>query len=283
MEWAQIFMGDFSQVEVALKNEDIKSQFVSMSLNSEKKLLDASDKVICLTDYLLDMLIKIYNVDKLKIAIIPNGIRDVFDKKENNTNLKRDLRKKYHFLSEEKVVLYVGRLDEVKGLNNLIDSFHLLLKKEKNSHLLIVGGGKIYDYYLKKTADIFRKVSYTGWIEKEKLYELMCVADVGVIPSLHEPFGYVALEMMMHSLPVVSTDSLSCIFDNNINGKLVPILDIEGKYDIDQAVLCEAIYYMLKETEMAKNIGRNGRKKFKEQFEIEYFKNNMVQLYSNLF
>lgn len=44
---------------------------------------------------------------------------------------------------------------------------------------------------------------FTGYVNQRTLSDLYSVADIGVVPSLHEEFGYVAIEMMMHRLPVI--------------------------------------------------------------------------------
>lgn len=278
MEWALNFNGNFNQVEKVLNENDLKSTFVSLSLRAEKKLLDLSDRIICLTNYSSDLVSNIYGIDLNKISVIPNGLRDMFEKRTYS-----DLRKKYHFPCDEKIILFVGRLDYIKGLSFLIEAFRFLLLKDPNIHLLIVGGGKKCEYYMEKTSDIARKVSYTGRIERNNLYELMNIADVGVMPSLYEPFGYVALEMMMHSLPIVSTSCLNEILDDNINAKLVPISDSESGFELDARVLSEAIDFLLSEKSIAMQLGREGRKKFEERYEIRYMQYSMLKLYNNLF
>lgn len=231
------------------------------------------------------MLHKVYDEDIDKFAAIPNGLCDVFNGMfDSKTALKTKirLREKYNFSVDEKIILFAGRLDNIKGLNFLIDAFSMLLQGNRNIHLLIVGNTQNYEYYLNKTASIARKVSYTGKVPREQLYEFMSIADIGAVPSIYEPFGYVAIEMMMHALPVVSTSSLNEIFDNDINAKIVPLIEQGGNYEIDLNMLFEAINELLHNPEMAANIGREGRKKFGSTFDIKYMKHNMLKLYNNL-
>jgi glycosyltransferase involved in cell wall biosynthesis len=49
------------------------------------------------------------------------------------------------------------------------------------------------------------KITFAGLLEKNELYELYHIADIGIAPSLFELFGYVAVEMMIHKLPIVVT------------------------------------------------------------------------------
>ena len=68
----------------------------------------------------------------------------------------------------------------------------------------IVGDGDYKDCF-EEANPIFSQVTFTGFLDRASLLELYRVADVGVVPSLFEPFGYVPVEMMMHGLPVVAT------------------------------------------------------------------------------
>ena len=69
-------------------------------------------------------------------------------------------------------------------------------------------------------------------MEKKELYEIYQMADVGVVPSLYEPFGYVAVEMMMHRLPIVVTSCLNEVVDDTC-GLKIPIIEYSDKVEID--------------------------------------------------
>jgi glycosyltransferase involved in cell wall biosynthesis len=88
-----------------------------------------------------------------------------------------------------------------KGLSFLIRSFWQLLTTHPNTHLIIAGDGVI-GQYLTEASDFWTDITFTGLLSKEKLYDFYRLADVGVVCSLHEEFGF-AIEMMIHSLPVV--------------------------------------------------------------------------------
>ena len=115
-------------------------------------------------------------------------------------------KKKLLFGDNEHIVLFVGRLDDIKGVEYLIRAFRSLLKKVPDSRLVIVGDGN-FDFCLKECVHIWHRITFTGKLKQKMLRKFYQIADVGVMPSFHEQCSYVAIEMMMHGIPLVGTDS----------------------------------------------------------------------------
>lgn len=84
--------------------------------------------------------------------------------------------------SKEKLILFVGRLDDIKGLDLLIQAFRKILIDGNTVRLIIIGDGN-FEYYINQGSDISAKITYVGKISKERLYSYYQVADIGVIPS----------------------------------------------------------------------------------------------------
>ncbi len=112
-------------------------------------------------------------------------------------------RERLHIANEEMLIVFAGRLEIIKGLEYLQAAFIELLQEDKNLRLVVCGSGN-YDYFLKTSAPAWNKITFTGRIAREELYRLYAIADIGVVPSFHEEFGYVALEMLMSGLPVIA-------------------------------------------------------------------------------
>lgn len=74
-------------------------------------------------------------------------------------------------------------------------------------------------------AHISTKVTYTGHLERKELKKWYQMADIGVIPSYTEQCSYVGIEMMMHGLPIVTSDGfgLRDMFKDQGNAIVVPI------------------------------------------------------------
>jgi glycosyltransferase family 4 len=110
------------------------------------------------------------------------------------------------------------------------------------------------------------------------------IADVGVVPSLFEPFGYVPVEMMMHELPIVATatSGLNEVVDESC-GLKVPLIVSPDNVEIDTSLLAQKIIYLLQNPKEAKRLGKNGRKRYLEKYSSEVFGKNMIAFYKSLF
>ena len=73
-------------------------------------------------------------------------------------------------------------------MSSLIKAFHLVLEAYPNSRLLIAGNGD-YTRAFQEAKNIYTKITFTGLLKKEELFEIYQLADAGVVPSLFEPFG----------------------------------------------------------------------------------------------
>ncbi|MDR0698262.1 MAG: ThuA domain-containing protein, partial [Tannerella sp.] len=148
--------------------------------------------------------------------------------------------------------------------------------------LLIAGSGN-YDTYLQEAKEICTKITFTGLLEKKDLNEIYQIADVGVVPSLFEPFGYVAVEMMMHKLPVVATatSGLNEVVDETC-GLKAPITALLDSVEIDTSILAQKIVYLLQNQAEAKQLGQNGRRRYLCNYSSEVFRRNMLQTYKSV-
>jgi len=272
MEWAFLYNGNILLSKEIAKND----KTLQKSIRSERELIKLSDKVISLTEDNLRVLSEIYDSTFDNICVVPNGIRDNINKEKSAL-----LRKKHFFSLNEKLILFAGRLDDIKGLHFLIETFKILLKKHNHYHLLVVGGGE-FDKYIKEIKEIAAKVTFTGVVEQKTLFEYMKMADLGVMPSLYEPFGFVAVEMLMHELPIVATSSLKSILDDGINSKIVPIKYTANSLEIDVNLLAQAIEDILEDRLLSLKFSKLGRKKFEDKFQIKYFRDNMLKVYNSL-
>jgi glycosyltransferase involved in cell wall biosynthesis len=200
-----------------------------------------------------------------------------------NQNEIWSLKSKYHIGTEEKIILFAGRLDNVKGVKFLITAMKTVLSKYQNIRLIIAGDGD-FGNLMKEASHCWAKISFTGRIDKSKLYELYSIADIGVVCSLHEEFGYVAIEMMMHALPVIvtKTGGLDEIVEDNVDGLKVPVRTRKGVRQVDEKILAERIGYLLDNPNVANILGENGRRRFLERFELSIFKEKMLKLYNNI-
>lgn len=174
------------------------------SFYREKELYQIVDTIVCLSEFTSFLLQDTYGIFPDKLRLIPNGLQD--EGKHLTVKERNKLKKQYHFSKTEKIILFVGRLDAIKGVETLIMAFHILLRKNNNYRLVVVGDGDFSSCFNRCEAD-WSKVVFTGRLKKERLYDFYQMADIGIMPSMHEQCSYVAIEMMMFGLPMVVSTS----------------------------------------------------------------------------
>ena len=222
-------------------NDDHPDNFgenVKKTVEAEKLYYIKVDRMICLSDYMKEILCRDYGLDMNRISVIPNGLQDVLIYNEEKID-RNFLRKRWNISPQEKIILFVGRVDEIKGVIYLIKAFREVLKINRRCRLIIAGRGN-YDICFQEANDICSKIIFTGLLEKKDLFEIYQIADVGVIPSLFEPFGFVAVEMMMHSLAIVATatSGLNEVVDDTC-GLKIPLTLQSETVEIDTTLLAE--------------------------------------------
>ena len=161
----------------------------------EKAMTERSDVLVAVSELLADQVEEEYGK---KPEVIHNG----FSRPSGTgRNVKRDL-------GIEKMVFFVGRHAEQKGLEHLIYGFSKFL--EDNDATLVVGGKGHMTEALKEFAEMLEieeNVIFEGFIPDEELGDYYRSADVFVSPSIHEPFGLTVTEAVESGTPVVATES----------------------------------------------------------------------------
>lgn len=211
------------------------------------------------------------------MTLIKHGLQDSYV--ERSVDEKMSLRKQFCFTEEEKLIVFAGRLDPVKGIMILLKAFKLLFNQDTSLRLIIAGDGNM-KRYMEAVSPLWSKVSFTGFVSKDKLYDLYSIADIGVLPSLHEEFGYVALEMMMMGLPLVTsrTTGLKEIVEEGVTGITVPL---QSDDDGSASILSDAMTILLRDSFQLQKCRSNGRNRYLTMYENSIFQNKMITFYSN--
>jgi glycosyltransferase len=220
LNWSFILKGNMIRFRSILKKNQRQhniEETVYYDFLRDKQLFQEIDKIICVSKQTKEILVSDYNVSDSKIDLIYNGLND--DAVLLDDDKRRKKKESLLFGADEKIILFAGRLDELKGLEALMNAFQLVLTKMSNVRLLIAGNGN-YDLCLKNSKNIWSKVVFTGKVEKFQLYEFYQIADIGIMPSFTEQCNYVMIEMMMHGIPIIGTDSsgLREMIENKKNG-----------------------------------------------------------------
>ena len=238
------------------------------------------DKIITVTKHGKDHLVK-KEVNADKIVVIYNGINPSHF---NTKNIK--ILEKYGLVRNEKIILYSGRIDPIKGLDYLCDAFELLLKKIPDCRLVIAGNGD-YESLIKKARTFSASISYLGFIPFEDVVALYHEADIGVIPSLEEHCSYVALEMLHCGLPVVASNlgGLKEIFINGENALLADtIANKSNMYGVSPEInqLTNHLRKLLLDEKLRTIFSRNSKVRANKQFTLDIMITNYIQTIKNL-
>jgi len=282
-EWRFSLMGDKAKLHEILSHPDKKENItLCKSIESEKLLLNLCDYVIAVARHSYDDLREIYKVPKKKLIYIPHGIEDSYSKLAKKDFL--SLKRKYGYAEEERILVIAGRLSPAKGCDILAKSFVDLIKEYPLLRLIIIGDGDYTDILMKITP-CWSKVSFTGYVNKQILYELLLISDIGVLPSFYEEFGYVALEMMMIGLPLIvgRTTGLSELVLDGKTGITIPLYNDENKSEENVEVLKSGIKRMLDNPELCKQYATNGRIRYLEKYNFDDFNQSLMNFFVNIF
>lgn len=283
--WSFSLLGDYEKLKAIISKKayhlNNEEKQIRKSISEDRKMINKCNKFVCVAQHSLDSFIESFNIDATKSLIINNALEDAYV--QMSVKEKQIIRMKYHISESTQIILFAGRVDEAKGISFLIKAFKKVLVDNPNAHLFIAGEGN-FNRWLSEAKDCWVKITFTGRLDKKQLYEFYHIANVGVVSSLHEEFGLVAVEMMMHQLPIIVTNigGLSEIVEDNISGLKVPVDIIEGKRVINENILANRIKFLLTNLSNAHELGCNGRKRFLEKYEITIFKEKMLNLYYNI-
>lgn len=116
----------------------------------------------------------------------------------------------WHINKNQLIILYVGRLEYYKGVQDLLAAFANMPQMEAT--LLIVGDGSLRSQ-VEKNAQQDKRIHYLERLEGNALWQLYFVADVVVVPSHSESWGLVVNEAMAAGKAVIVADCVGCIDD----------------------------------------------------------------------
>ena len=177
------------------------------------RLLRDASKVIALSQMEAEQYGEM-GVPEEKVEIISNGINL---SEYGDLPPKGSFKKKFGIDEDEKIVLYLGRIHESKGLNLLAVSFSIIVKKLENVRLVVVGpddGHAATFSRLISDLGIAEKVLFTGFVEKRDKLAALVDGDVFVTPCFYG-FPVTFLEACLAGCPIVTTSNeLDWIHDN---------------------------------------------------------------------
>lgn len=164
-------------------------------------------------------------------------------------------------LGNQKIVLYLGRLEETKGLDYLIRAF--AQSRSDDAVLVIAGDGSLREKLqaLARKHGIQEKTRFVGYVAPQHTPPYYAIADLFVLPSISMPtgketWGLVVNEAMNQGVPVVATDAVGAavggLVQSEVNGYIVP--------ERGDAALAHAIQRLLSDNKLRQQMSQNARR-----------------------
>ncbi len=197
----------------------------------ERRTMAASDRVIAATEIDRKEILRHYGA-LAPIDVIPGGVDLELFKPQPRSVARASL----GFRQDEGILLFVGRIQRLKGLDVLLRAAAYLKVDEIVPRVVIVGGQPETSQEMRELTrlqqlasklGIAERVTFSGAVPHERLPLYYAAADVTVMPSSHESFGLVAAESLACATPVVATrvGGLTAIVRDGETGFLVPWRD----------------------------------------------------------
>lgn len=212
-----------------------------------------------------------------KIPVKTHVLKNAIDIERFSRHLsdkqKREVRKKLGLSEEDFVILYVGRIMDIKGVLELMQA--VISLKDEHIKLLIMGstnfGKWAFSSYEKKVKKLSEqnknRIIFTGYVDNSEVYKYASVADVQCVPTLaEEAAGLVLMEAMAEGLPTIVTNSGGMIEYINEDTTLV----VERENIVEN--LRKEIFYMKEHPEVRRKMSEKAKIQSKKFNEGIYFK-----------
>ena len=224
-------------------------------LEEEARIVGTADRIVAANDVERAELLRDYAAPAQRVATIPCGVDTELFVPRDRAAARRALG-----LDERPVLLWVGRIAPIKGLDTLLETVGRLRAAGNRVKLLIVGGDADeprdgHEASLRRQIDglgLADAIRFVGPQPQDVLPSYYAAADVTVVPSYYESFGMVALEAMACGSPVIASrvGGLVTTVRDGVTGFLVP--------DGDVGALAERVGALVDDPDLRWRVGREG-------------------------
>lgn len=178
------------------------------------EIIKGTKSVIGVSNYILDTFRNFIGPSNIDYRILRNCVdRDKFNIIMNDAQ-KAAIRKKYNILTTDRIILFTGRLNEEKGIRELLYAFKKVA--QMNVKLLVVGAyyynsgmsSPFEDEIQRLLESESENVIFTGFVPYDKIPELYAISDIVVIPSMwDDPAPLTVIEALTSGKPLITTES----------------------------------------------------------------------------
>ena len=189
-------------------------------------------------------------------------------------------------IEDKKILLFVGRLRKIKGVDKMIHALPTILRNEPNTVLIIAGSAfygsdKVTRYVnlLYKLAQKYSEhIKFIPFIPHENIHQWFEIADIVLVPSIgKEAFGLVNVEAMACGVPVIATNigGMPEIIEHGKTGYLINPSKIETE-------IAEYVLQLFFDVNMRQEMGVNSFKRVEEHFTWEKSSQRLLSVYRSV-
>lgn len=208
----------------------------------ERKGLHEADHIITVSNFTKQKLLQHYGVPEEKITVVHNAV-EFNDNQFKNTELK----------TNDKIILFLGRLTLQKGPEYFLQAAKKVLEKDNKIKFVVAGSGDKEHEMINMVAEmgITKNVLFTGFLKGADIDRAYQMANAYVMPSISEPFGITPLEAMRNGTPtIISKQSgVSEVINNTFK------VDF---WDINK--MANLMYALVNYTPLYEEMSTNGKK-----------------------
>jgi len=241
------------------------------------KILQCANGVIALTRLEAEQYERM-GVPKEKIFVIPNGI-DLLE--YSDLPPKGAFKEKFNVSEDRRIVLYIGRIHWIKGVDILVRAYALLAKQPGFKDAILVVAGPD-DGYLGRVKSLVQElgisdsVLFTGPLYGRDKLSAYVDAEFVVLPSRYETFPNVVLEAYACAKPVIAS-----------NVEAMPDIVPHGETGLlfragDEKELASALAHLLENPKETEKMGRNARKLAEEKYSIDKIAAELEKVYEEV-
>lgn len=285
MRWGVPFVQMFHTLG-ELKNsvaKGVADREVGERIRGEGSVMRWADRLVAATPLEKEHMVCLYGAEPAKIKVIPAGV-------DTNIFYPRDREAVRELLGlpglETPILLFVGRIERLKGIDTLLESVAVVSKycSGRDLKVLIVGGGgqtEDENAELHRVVELHRdlnleeQVEFVGSKPQEMLPLYYSAADVTIMPSHYESFGLVAVESMASGTPVIAS---------NVGGLSFTVVDGETGYLVEQEnhfQLAERVHTLLKNSELRERMGEQASV-HAQQYSWEKIATQVLEVYETV-
>ena len=251
------------------KKDQLGSAY-NLSTWLEKVGVESADKVVAVSSFMKEDILKYFNIKEENLAVVHNGIDlDIWKRKPLSDSLKKE------YGIEDDYILFVGRPTPQKGMEYLVEA-----ADDIDAQIVMGAAGADTKEYEERMKSRVAKKKNILWIHKllkeDECVQLYSSAKVFVCPSVYEPFGIINLEAMACKTPVVAS-AVGGIKDVVIPEKTGLLVQPAEPKQISSAV-----NRLLKDKGLSERMGENGRARVEEKFSWTKIAQQTKELYESL-